>query len=235
MDELLKRLAVTVPLALCSTLLAYLLAIPIGILSAVRRGSRLDVASTLALFLLYAVPVFWAGLMLQLVFGRGGLDLLPVIGLHDKDAAELGRGAYLLDALRHLVLPVFCYTYGSWAYLSRQMRGAMLETIGQDYIRTARAKGLSERTVVLKHALRNSLIPILTLLASILPILIGGSIVIEVVFDLPGMGRYAFEALQLREYNVIMAVTLFAGLLTVAGILLSDLTYALVDPRIRYE
>lgn len=234
-EEIWKRLKVTVPLALAAVLLSYLVALPIGILSAVRRGTVLDVSTTILLFVLYAVPNFWAGLMLQLAFGKGGLDLLPVIGLHDKDADQLGAVAYGWDLILHLILPIVCYSYASFAYLSRQMRVGMIETISQDYIRTARAKGLSEKVVVLKHALRNSVIPILTLLASILPILIGGSIVIEVVFDIPGMGRYQYEALVSREYNAIMATTLFAALMTVFGILLSDVTYALVDPRIRYD
>ena len=234
-DELMKRLKVTIPLALLATMLSYLIAIPIGIYSSVRRGSTLDVVSTITLFFLYAVPVFWAGLMLQLLFGKSGLGLLPVIGLHDKDAASMTSFGQTIDLLKHLVLPIICYSYASIAYLSRQMRVGMLETIGQDYIRTARAKGLDEKTVVLKHALRNSVIPIVTLLASILPILIGGSIIIEAVFDIPGMGNYAYLGLQLREFNIIMATTLFSALMVVLGILLSDITYALVDPRIRYE
>lgn len=234
-DELGKALRVTVPLALISVLLSYLIAVPIGVFSAVRRGSPLDVTTTVLLFVLYAIPSFWAGLLLQLLMGKAGLDLLPVIGLQDPNADLFGAWARFGDYLKHLVLPVAVYTYGSFAYLSRQMRGGMIDTIGQDYIRTARAKGLSEKVVVLKHALRNSLIPILTLIASILPVLIGGSIIIEYVFDLPGMGRYAYTALNLREYNVIMATAMFSALMTMLGFLVSDITYALVDPRIRYE
>lgn len=233
--ELGRRLRVTVPLALIGVLLSYAIAIPIGVYSAVRRGSLLDVSSTVLLFVLYAIPSFWAALMLQLVMGKAGLDLLPVIGLHSPGAEDLGTFGRAVDTLKHLALPIAVYTYGSFAYLSRQMRGSMIETISQDYIRTARAKGLSERVVVLKHALRNSAIPILTLLASVLPVLIGGSIIIETVFDIPGVGSYAFTGLQLREYNVIMATVLFSSLLTMLGFLLSDITYALVDPRIRYE
>lgn len=234
-SELGKRLKVTVPLAFISVLLSYLIAIPIGVYSAVRRGSLLDVSSTVLLFVLYAIPTFWAALLLQLFLGKAGIDLLPVLGLESPDARDMGWLARQVDYLKHLVLPITVYTYGSFAYLSRQMRGGMIETISQDYIRTARAKGLSEKVVVLKHALRNSVIPILTLLASVLPVLIGGSIIIETVFDIPGMGSYAYLGLQLREYNVIMATVLFSSLLTMVGFLLSDITYALVDPRIRYE
>jgi peptide/nickel transport system permease protein len=125
-------------------------------------------------------------------------------------------------------------TYGTLAYLSRQMRSGMLDVIRQDYIRTARAKGLSETKVVYKHALRNSLIPIITLFASVLPVLVGGSIIIEKVFDIPGMGKYAFEGLLRRDFYIIMPVTIFVGVMTQIGILLSDITYSLVDPRIRH-
>ncbi len=234
-DELKERLWVTVPIALLSVILSYLLALPIGIYSGVRQGHPLEVTSTVMLFLLYAIPTFWGGLMLQMIFGKTGLDLLPVLGLHDKNADQMGGFAYFIDLLKHLILPILVYSYGSLAYLSRQMRVGVVDTITQDYIRTARAKGLSEKVVVLKHVLRNSMIPIITLLASILPILIGGSIIVEVVFDIPGMGRYAYEGLTYREMNVVMATTLFSAFMTIVGILLSDIMYAVVDPRIRYE
>ena len=233
--ELWKRLKVTVPLSLLAVLLSYLIALPLGIFSVRHQGEKIDGFITVVLFILYAIPTFWAGLMLILIFGKTGLDLLPVLGLHDKDAQTLGTWAYLWDTGKHIVLPILTLTYGSLAYLSRQMRGGMLEVIRQDYIRTARAKGLSERVVIYKHALRNSMIPVLTLLASILPILIGGSIIVEKVFDIPGMGKYAFEGLLRRDFNIIMATTIFVGIMTQFGILLSDITYSLVDPRIRHD
>ncbi|MCA8980340.1 MAG: ABC transporter permease [Planctomycetes bacterium] len=235
-DELKRRLMqVTIPLALISTFLTYLLAIPIGIYSANRRGTRIDKVMTLGLFVLYSIPVFWAGLMLQLIFGAEGLNLLPVMGMHGPDADQMNLLEWLWDSAKHMVLPVTVSTYGGLAYISRQMRTGMIEVIHQDYIRTARAKGLSERTVVLKHALRNSLIPVITLFASILPILIGGSIVIEYVFDLPGMGEYMYKGLLSRDYNIIMSVMALTSVMTLAGILLSDIAYALVDPRISYS
>ncbi len=234
-DELWKRMQVTVPLSLVSVLLSYLIAIPLGILSAVRRGSLWDRVSTFTLFLLYSMPTFWAGLMLILVFGATGLNWLPVLGLHDKDAATLSSFGYFKDLVLHAILPITCLTYGSLAYLSRQMRVGMLETVRQDYIRTARAKGLSEKAVVLKHALRNSLIPVVTLFASILPILIGGSVIVETIFTIPGMGLYAFQGLVQRDYNVVMATVTASALMTLVGFLVSDVTYALVDPRITYD
>jgi peptide/nickel transport system permease protein len=233
--ELVKRLKVTVPLALSSVLLSYLFALPLGIFSARNHGKRRDGLVTIALFVLFAIPTFWAGLMLILTFGKTGLDLLPVVGLHDKDAADLGYWAYGWDTVLHSILPVLTMTYSSLAYLSRQMRAGMMDTLQQDYIRTARAKGLSETVVIYKHALRNSMIPVLTLLASVLPILIGGSIIIEKVFDVPGMGRYAFDGLLKRDFNIIMATTILVGVMTQVGILLSDITYSIVDPRIRNE
>ena len=234
--ELWKRVTeVTLPLALISIVLSYLIALPLGIYAAVRQGTVFEVTSTLLLFMLFAVPTFWAALMLQLVFGKTGLDWLPVLGLHSADADRMTTGAYYWDMAKHMVLPVVCYTYTSLTYLSRQMRVGVIDAITQDYVRTARAKGLSEKVVILKHVLRNSMIPIITLLASILPILVGGSIIIEYIFDLQGMGAYAYQGLTNREPNVIIATTLFVALMTIVGILISDIAYALVDPRIRYD
>jgi peptide/nickel transport system permease protein len=225
-DELGRRLRVTLPLALAALVLSYLLALPIGILAAVRRGGAFDVASGLVLLVLYALPVFWVALLLQLAFGRGGLGWLPALGWS-------GQGGGAIDWLRHALLPIACLTYGGLAYVSRQMRASLLETIRQDYVRTARAKGLPERVVVLRHALRNALIPVATLFGKTLPVLVGGSILVETVFDLPGIGKYAYEGLLQREYNVVTACVLLSALMTVLGFLLSDLLYAWIDPRIR--
>lgn len=235
LDELGRRLRVTVPFALASVLLSYAIALPLGVWSVLRQGTRRDAFATVVVFLLYSIPTFWAGLLLQLVFGANWLGWLPVLGLHDKGADSLATGPWLWDLFLHAVLPLACLTYGAFAYLSRQMRAGMIETIRQDYVRTARAKGLPEHVVVLKHALRNSMIPVLTLFASILPTLIGGSVIVESIFDIPGMGKYAFEGLLNRDYNIVMATTTFSAVLTLFGILVSDIAYALVDPRISYE
>ena len=234
-SEIGRRLTVTVPLALIAALLSYLLAIPIGIEAAVRRGGAFDTTSGALLFVLYALPTFWVGLMLQLAFGSNGFGWLPVLGLHGRDVGAPGSSAYAIDVVKHSVLPIACLTYGGLAYISRQMRVSMLEALGSDYVRTARAKGLPERTVVLKHALRNSLIPVTTLLGHVLPALVGGSIVVEAVFDVPGIGLYAYEGLLHREYDVVMACVLLSALMTVLGFLMSDLLYAWIDPRIRHE
>ncbi len=234
-DELWERMKVTVPLSLVSVILSYLIAIPLGIFSAVKRGTLLDTVLTVGTFLLFSLPTFWAGLMLIILFGATGFDVLPVLGLHDKDAANFARWEYAKDLVLHAILPVACLTYGSFAYLSRQMRVGMLDVIRQDFIRTARAKGLAEKVVVLKHALRNSLIPVVTLFASILPALIGGSVIVETIFTIPGMGLYAFEGLVQRDYNVVMATVTASAVMTLVGFLVSDITYALVDPRIAYD
>ncbi|MFT4537593.1 MAG: peptide/nickel transport system permease protein [Planctomycetota bacterium] len=232
--ELIDRLKLTVPLSLISVLLSYLVALPMGIFSVRRQGTKADAAATLWLFVLFSIPTFWAGLMLIIAFGVMGLDLLPVIGLYSTDHEQMSWFGQMWDMVKHCILPVITMSYGSLAYLSRQMRAGMLEVIRQDYIRTARAKGLSENVVIYKHALRNSVIPIITLFASILPILVGGSIIVETVFDLPGMGKYAFEGLLRRDFNIVMATTIFVGIMTQLGILVSDIVYSLVDPRIRF-
>lgn len=235
-DEMWRRLKnVTLPLAVISVLLAYLIALPIGIYSAARQGSTLDKVLAVGVFVLYSVPSFWAGLMLILMFGPTGLDWFPILGMRSVDTAGMSWAEQAWDVVVHMVLPVATMTYASLAYISRFMRVGMLEVIRQDYVRTARAKGLSERVVILKHATRNSLIPVVTLFASILPTLIGGAVIVETVFSLPGMGRYAFEALVTRDYNVIMATSAVSAVMTMFGFLLSDLAYALVDPRIAYD
>lgn len=234
-SELWERLKVTIPLSVTSVLLSYLLAIPLGILSAVKKGSFTDKVSTAFVFLLYSLPTFWAGLMLILLFGATGLDWFPVLGLHDKDAELLSRWGYIKDVLIHAVLPIATLTYGSLAYLSRQMRVGMLDVVRQDFIRTARAKGLSEKVVIFKHALRNSLIPVVTLFATILPYLIGGSVIVETIFTIPGMGLYGFQGLIQRDYNVVMATATMSAMMTLVGFLISDALYAIVDPRIVYD
>jgi peptide/nickel transport system permease protein len=231
-----ERLPITLALNIISILLAYLVAIPLGIYSAAFQGSRTDRFITFTIFMLYSLPSFWVATM-GIVFLCGGdyWHLFPPGGISSIMATGLTFGQKVVDVGWHLVLPVACLTYGSFAFLSRQMRVGMLEVIRQDYIRTARAKGLSEWTVITKHALRNSLIPVLTIIADILPALIGGSVIIETIFSIPGMGRLGFEAILYRDYPVIMAVFTVSALLTLVGFLVSDLLYALVDPRISFK
>ncbi len=236
MDKIWERLPVTLQLNIISLLLTYLLAIPLGIYSATHQYTAGDKATTVVLFVLYSLPSFWVATILILFLGGGDyLHWFPISGISSLDAEQLGTWDWLVDRVWHLVLPVFCLTYGGLAYVSRQMRAGMLETIRQDYIRTARAKGLSERTVIFKHALRNSLIPIVTLLGFLLPAMLGGSIIIESIFTIPGMGQLGFEAILSRDYPVVMAISTIAALLTLIGLLISDIAYAIVNPTISLE
>jgi peptide/nickel transport system permease protein len=234
--KLAERLPVTLLLSVLALLAAYVVAIPVGSYSALYPSTLSDRAITFVLFVLYSLPSFWLALMLiRLLCGVGGLDLFPLRGLASAGSEQWPLHARLLDLVHHLVLPVFCLSYVSFATLSRYQRSGMMEVVRQDYIRTARAKGLRETSVIVRHALRNSVIPILTLLGLQIPYLIGGSVIIERVFAIEGMGLETFEAIRNRDYNWILAVSVLTALLTLLGILLSDVMYAVVDPRITYE
>jgi peptide/nickel transport system permease protein len=235
-DSLKERIPVSVELASISLALAYLISIPLGIYSSTHQYSTGDKVSTVLLFMLYSLPNFWLATMAIVYFGGGDFwNVFPVYGLHTSGSENWTAWRRLQDELWHLVLPITCMTSYTLAALSRYMRASMLEVIRQDFIRTARAKGLSERLVVYRHALRNSLIPIVTLMADILPALIGGSIVIETIFGIPGMGQLSWEAVLGRDYPLLMAIFTLSALLTLVGILLADILYTIVDPRITYE
>ncbi|MEK6606881.1 MAG: ABC transporter permease, partial [Myxococcota bacterium] len=227
---------ITAALALCALFLAYLIAIPLGVYSAVRHDTLGDRIVTVIVFVLYSLPSFWVASMLILLFGGVGFwDIFPIYGLASRGAEAWALWPRLLDRAAHMVLPIFCLCYGSLAVISRYQRSGLLDVVRQDYIRTARAKGLSERAVIFKHALRNSLIPVITLLGLQIPFLLGGAIILERIFTIPGMGRLTFEAIWFRDYPVIMGVTTVAAVLTMASVLLADVLYSLVDPRIAYE
>jgi peptide/nickel transport system permease protein len=231
-----ERLPITLAMSILAVFIAYMVAIPLGIYSATHQGSTWDKISTITVFGLYSLPVFWIGTLgITFLCNPEYISIFPTGGIrainHEADWSwfrKLGDYAY------HLILPMIVYTYVDFAYISRQMRSGMLEVIRQDYVRTAKAKGLDNRTVIYKHALRNSLIPIITLLAGILPMLIGGSIVIETIFSIPGMGNLALQAMVARDYPTIMAVFTMSAVLTLLGILLADILYTVVDPRIAY-
>lgn len=235
-EKIAERLPITLAMNIVAVLLAYGIAVPLGIYSATHPGSFGDRMSTFLLFALYSLPTFWVG-MLAVTFlcNPEYLALFPTGGIRSVAFSEQwGLWRKVADHVWHLTLPMVVYTYSSFAFISRQMRSAMLEVLRQDYIRTAYAKGLPKRIVVWKHALRNSLIPILTLLAGVLPALIGGSVIVETIFSIPGMGELSFRALVARDYPVIMAVFTLSAVLTLVGILLADVLYAVVDPRISF-
>jgi peptide/nickel transport system permease protein len=236
LDKIAERLPVTLQLNIISIFLVYLIAIPCGIYSATHPDTQGDRALTLFFFFLYSLPSFWVAVLLIMLFGGGDFwDIFPVYGISSIGAESWPFISRLLDRLWHLVLPIICLTYGGLAYLSRLSRAQMLEVIREDYIRTARAKGLSERVVIFKHAFRNALLPIVTLLAFLLPSMFGGSVIIESIFSIPGMGQLGFEAVLSRDYPVIMAITTISALLTLIGLLISDVLYAVLDPRIKLE
>lgn len=236
MDKIAERLPITIQINLISIFLVYLIAIPFGVYSATHPDALADKALTLLFFFLYSLPNFWVAVLLIMLFGGGDFwDVFPIYGISSVNAENWPLWHQILDRLQHLVLPVACLTYGGFAYLSRLTRAELLEVIREDYVRTARAKGLSERVVIFKHAFRNALLPIVTLLAFLLPAMFGGSVIIESIFSIPGMGQLGFEAVLSRDYPVIMAITTISALLTLVGLLLSDVLYAVLDPRIHLD
>jgi peptide/nickel transport system permease protein len=233
-EKVREALPRTLLLALLALLLAYGLAIPLGVYQAARPRSLLSRALSVLLFIAYSVPVFWvAVLALLFLTGGRGLPLFPYRGLHSVDAAGFSALGALADTLWHLVLPVSCLAYATLAVVSRQVKASMLEALGQDYVRAARARGIGRRSILFRHALRNSLLPVVTMLSFSLPSLLGGSIVVERAFGIPGVGSLAFEAIAARDYPVVMAVCTLTAVVTMFAVLGADLLYAVVDPRIR--
>lgn len=235
--ELIKeRLPITLTLNLIAFVLIYTISLPLGILAAVRHKKFFDRASSVALFMLWAMPSMWAGQMLIGYFcGPTFMNWFPPAGLSSNYADQLPFFPWLGDRMWHLVLPVFCLTYSGFAYLAKQVRAGMLDNLRADYVRTARAKGLSNTVVIFRHAFRNSVIPVITIMATLLPAMLGGSVIIERIFSIPGMGLLAFEAVTTRDYNVVMAVATIGGVMNLIGLLLADIAYAIVDPRISFE
>jgi len=238
-DVIAAALPNTLLLGLVSLALIFMFGGLIGVIQAVRQYSISDTTLTIGSLALYSMPGFWLGLMLQIAVSSGWWPdalALPVSGMSDaRSYSSVTPLQQTLDVARHLVLPTVALGLASAAGIARYMRGEMLEVIHQDYVRTARAKGLGEGRVIFRHALRNALIPIVSLLGLYLPVLIGGSVVIEKVFAWPGMGILLYNSVYARDYPVVMAVTFLFGALVVVGNLVSDLLYAAVDPRIRYE
>jgi len=233
---IMERLPVTLWINIWAILITYLLSIPIGIYSAVFPSSNFDRLLTFFLFFLYSLPVFWVALILQASVCEGGYyPVFPLKGIAITSIWGLSIWQILWNTAMHYTLPVFCLCYFGFAGLSRYAKSGMADVVNQDYIRTARAKGVPEHTVLFKHALRNAMIPLITLFAGLLPGLISGSIIVEYVFSIPGMGSLSMLALTSRDIPLLMALFAFGGALTLAGILLSDFLYVLVDPRITFN
>ena len=227
-----ERIPITLLINLLSIILILAVAVPIGIISATKQYSLFDKATTVFVFIGFATPTFWLALILMLVLGIK-LNWLPISGIRSLTYFELSLVGKILDVARHLILPVLLSAFGGLAGFSRYMRTNMLGVIRQDYIRTAWAKGLSRKTVIYKHALRNALLPIVTILGLSIPALIGGSVIFESIFAIPGMGRLFYDSVMARDYPVIMGILVIGAILTLLGNLIADISYAWVDPRIR--
>ncbi len=201
-------------------------------MSAVKQYSKFDKVATVFVFVGYSTPSFWLALLLMILFGVQ-LGWLPISGFQSIEVSGMSFLERLVDWAAHLVLPVSVSAFGGLAAMSRYSRSSMLEVIRQDYIRTARAKGLSEITVILKHALRNALMPILTIMGLMVPALIGGSVIFETIFAIPGMGKLFYDSTMARDYPTIMGILVIGAMLTLVGNLLADISYAFADPRIK--
>ena len=236
LDLIAERLPVTLTLNIWAVILTYLIAIPIGVYSAKYANSRLDQLTGFFLFVLYSLPVMWVGLLLQALFCSGGVwEIFPLKGLTPPNAARLSIWELHWELIKCYALPILCLSYGGLAALSRYARSGMIEALRGDYVRTARAKGASENAVLWRHAFRNALITLITLFGGLLPALISGSVIVEYIFTIPGMGTLSLNSLSSRDYPLQMALFAISGALTLAGILLSDLLYTAADPRIRLE
>ncbi len=232
-DKIAERIPVTLWINVLAMLLIIAIAIPIGVASAVRRDSWFDKGMTLFVFVGFAIPSFWLGLLLMIGLGVN-LNWLPISGLHDYSWRQMNFWQQQADMLQHLILPVFVSAIGGLAGMSRFMRTGMLEVIRADYITTARAMGVPEGTIRYRLALKNAMLPIITLLGLSIPGLIGGSVIVEQLFSLPGMGLLFYESVLSRDYPLVMGITVIGAVLTLLGNLIADLAYAWADPRIRH-
>jgi len=229
-----ERLPATLLLYICSTIIIFSIALPIGVTAAVKYNSFFDRVTTILVFIGFATPTFWFALILITVFGFH-LGWFPISGMRPWYVEYYTVGAQVKNLAWHLVLPVIASAFTGLAGISRYAKSSMLEAIRQDYVRTARAKGLKEGRVIYRHALKNALLPIITILGFMLPSLIGGSFIIETIFAWPGMGRLGYEAIMSYDYTTVMGVGVISTFLTLIGILMADIAYAVVDPRIRYR
>lgn len=232
-DKIRGSLWPTLSVNLCALVIGFGLAIPIGLLSAWKQDSALDRISSFVLYVIYSIPSYVGAIVLVLFVGVKW-DLLPFRGMHGDDAASLSALGRLWDTAQHMFLYVVCSTYGQLAYYSRFVRGNLLEVVRQDYIRTARAKGLAGSTVILRHAFRNTLIPLITLVGLVFPFVLSGGVILEVIFTWPGIGRLFFGAVLQRDFPVVMALSTATAVMVLFSTLIVDLLYGVVDPRVSH-
>jgi peptide/nickel transport system permease protein len=231
---IMSRLPATLMITVTSLLLTYLFSIPLGLWSSAQDGTTAERAVSTLLYMLYSLPSFVAALYLQLLF-YSKLGWLPLFGMTSDNYMSLSAGGKIWDIFKHALLPIVCFTYGSLAYYSRFIRANMQEVIRQDYIRTAKAKGVPPKQVFLHHAFRNTLIPLVTLFGLTLPALLSGAVILEQIFAWPGIGQLFFESISQRDYDTLMGLTLLFSVMALAGQLLADVLYAVVDPRVSYQ
>ena len=235
-DVIRSRFPVSIFLGLTGFLLSYLICIPLGVMKAVRHGSNFDVISSALVFMGYSVPGWALGTALLVLFGGGSFwSLFPLGGFRPDNWEYLSLWGKITGQLHHMFLPVVCYMIGSFATLTILSKNSLMENLGQDYVRTAFAKGLNERRVIFKHALRNSLIPLVTGLGNVISLILAGSFLIERVFNIDGMGYLGYTAILQRDYPVALGILVIDSLLMLVGNILSDIIYATVDPRIRFR
>ncbi len=230
-----ERLPWTLLLSVISLAGGLVISIAIGVRSAMRSGGRFDRVISTLLYALYSVPSYVAAMLLIVAVVVIPIPGIPVSGAYADDVASMSFGGKLVSIGQHLLLIAICFTYPSLAYQSRLVRGNMMEVLEQDYVRTARAKGLTESAVVWRHGFRNTFVPMITLLGLLLPTVVSGSVILEVMFQYPGVGRLFYEAVLQRDYPTVMALSSLTAMLVLLATLIADLAYAWADPRIRYD
>jgi peptide/nickel transport system permease protein len=233
-DKIKERLPITVGISFTALLLIFIISVIVGILSARYKDSVFDRGVTVFVFVGFAIPTFWLALICMYLFGVV-LDLVPISGLTSWNFDNLSPLGKLLDIAKHMLLPMFVTVVGGLAGMSRFMRASMIEVLSKDYIIAARSRGFSEKRIHFKHALKNALLPAITLLGLSVPGLVGGSVIFESIFTIPGMGQLFYQAVTMRDYPTVMGILVLGAILTLIGNLIADIMYAVVDPRIRYK
>ncbi len=236
MDVISSKFPVSLQFGIASFILTYLICIPLGVKKAINAGGIFDQVSGIILYIMVSIPPLVLGIFLIVWFAGGSyFDWFPIGGIKADNYDELTSGAKILDRIYHFILPLTCYVMGSFTELSMLVRNSMLDVVKSDYIRTARAKGLSNKIIYFKHALRNALIPVATGLGGFLRVFLAGSLIVETIFNLDGIGLLGYQSILSRDYNVIMGLTFISSLLLLVGNMMSDFIYVLVDPRIDFK
>lgn len=235
-ELIMNKFPVSITFGVVSFILTYLVCIPLGVLKAIRDGSYFDRATSILLYITYSIPPVMLGILLLVFFaGASYFDWFPIRGIQSDNYYDLSLWGRLLDRVHHMALPLTCYVIGNFTLLTLLMKNSMLDVIKLDYVRTAKAKGLSDKVVYMKHALRNALIPIVTGMSGIFAIFFAGSILIETVFNLDGIGLLSLTSANARDYNVLMGLIFFQSILLLVGRLVTDILYVVVDPRIDFS